>query len=287
MFLRQARLGRGLLKGMLAATVLLTWSAWALAQQGGGGGGGYGGGGGGGGMGGSGSTTIGGGGGNSGLGGGGSSSSSNFGGGSLSNAFNGSFGSGSSTGSIGGSTSSLGSTNSGIVSASNPLAATYGNPLSGGAVGSNGQITFGKAIYNSTGTTGTTLNRNGIGGSARVGTNNPLNGSNNYMAVRSPGAYVTQFVDFPRAGDLSRPAAQMQGEVNQVLGSSSVVPAGSGIRVMQDGETMVLQGMVRGRTADDGDRQRLLIESMLRLRSGVRNVKNELQVEPRPTQPTP
>jgi hypothetical protein len=155
-------------------------------------------------------------------------------------------------------------------------------------VGGNGQITFGKAIYNSTTNTnlnGANLNRSG--GTARLGTNNPLNGNNNYMAVRSPGAYVTSFVDFPRAVESVRPPAQLQGELNQVLSSSSVVPAGSGIRVAQDGETMVLQGMVRGRTAEEADRQRLLIESMLRLRSGVREVRNDLQVEPRPTQPTP
>ncbi|OWK39179.1 hypothetical protein FRUB_06261 [Fimbriiglobus ruber] len=70
----------------------------------------------------------------------------------------------------------------------------------------------------------------------------------------------------------------MQTDVREVLDRSSMTPSARGIQVATDGPVIVLRGAVK-----DEDEARL-IEGMVRLTPGVREVRNELQF-PAVTQP--
>ncbi len=74
-------------------------------------------------------------------------------------------------------------------------------------------------------------------------------------------------------------ATRMQTEVRTVLDRSTVLSNPRGITVESDGAMVVLKGTVK-----DEDEARL-VEGMIRLTPGVRDVKNELQF--RGSQPTP
>jgi hypothetical protein len=195
---------------------------------------------------------------------------------------------------VGGQTT--GGQSSSGVSQSNLFNASYGNPMSGGLVGSNGTITFGQPLYNvsTTGTstlggtrsavgTGSTLNRTGTGlnGSARINTNS-LNGNsrNNGMGINGPASYVTAFAGgVPPVGTLPS-SQQLRTNLDQVIARSSVVPRLGDVRIVPDlNGQFVLQGTIRAGSAEEAARQKVLLETMLRLQPGVRDLRNDLQVE--------
>jgi hypothetical protein len=291
----------------LAAAVLLAGSSLALAQTqtiGGTGGGITSLGGGGGSL-----TTIGGTGGSGGMVRGGGSGQGFGGGGSQGGL--GSFGSGQTTnfGNTGMlNTGLLGQTTgrSGAVAPSNLFGTTYGNPLAAGAVGASS--TFGQPLYNVTTTTTTTTNLaglgtlggtraatgglrttggvGGVGGLAGVRTGNSLTGGpgNTGMAVPGRPAYVTGLVGVPPRLET---APRVQANLNQVLARTASLPARDNVRLSMDGDVVVMRGTIRAGSPDEADRQRKLIETVLRLQPGVRDVRNELEVEAELPPPRP
>jgi hypothetical protein len=157
----------------------------------------------------------------------------------------------------------------GGVSASNPFAATYANPLAAGLTSAS-RSAFGTPLYSSTTQTGTTRLGGGTGFGSGLG---GVSGGPGYGGVgastmttgRAP-AYsaVLGFAYAPAA------PSRLQGEVDQVLARSTGLSPNRSIRVELAGGTVVLRGLV----ASDHDRH--LAEGLVRLTPGVHSVRNEL-----------
>jgi hypothetical protein len=272
---------------------------WLWAQpgdaraQGGGGGGGTGGAGGGGGG-----TGGGGGGGFGGAGGGGGTG---MGGGTSAGAGTGTFGQ--SAGSLSGqgtlgtngtstvqqATSSASGTSNGV-STANPFNVTYRNAL---GMGLNGQVItqFGSPRYN-VATTTTTGAGGRLGGTATTsttpfGAGRTTGGTGTITRSTTAGRIIPPVIqgtrhptimarlDFPvRAA----PAPQIQSELRGMISrSTEQISTPERIEVAMEGNTVVLRGSV----ADD--REARVVEGMVRLTPGVRQIRNELK--PRAIEP--
>jgi hypothetical protein len=162
----------------------------------------------------------------------------------------------------------------------------YGNPYSLGMMGSNntpsGTMSFGSALYNSTG--GTTATRGGRGGntgtfgSTGIGTvsrgltgttNTTFNGASSAGIMRVP-AYVTVITFKPNVVPPLQMQAQVQTSIQQSLAQATQLTTGRSLQVVMDGPVVVL----RGNVADEEERR--LAENLARLTPGVRDVRNEL-----------
>jgi hypothetical protein len=185
------------------------------------------------------------------------------------------------------------------------LGAYYGNPLSLGLVGSNGQVattaTFGQPLYNTTSGAGLYGNTGGYGalggrttglgalGGRGVGALGALGGSGALGGQGGTASVATGAQNFTPAGVgvvrrapaavaslgfsyTPPPASQLVAGIQDVIARSSQLPSKNGIQVALDGPVVVLQGTV----ADDAERS--LAEGMIRLTPGVHDVRNELVV---------
>ncbi len=225
-------------------------------------------------------------GGGSGGGSGGSSGGSSFSGGGLSGGGSGLTGggnsfSGNNSFSGGGNITGSGSNRTGVggrsssssaVSSTNFLAASYGNPLYPGRPGStNLNISagggFGQATLPNTntgrGTTGGAGNR--LGGTASVG-GAGLNGSGAQTSISR--IQHTTTLDFPVRAVVTQ---ELQDELRGMVARSSSLKAPERITVSVEGNTVVLSGVV------SDDKEKRLVEGMVRLTPGVQAVRNELQ----------
>ncbi len=157
--------------------------------------------------------------------------------------------------------SSNGST---TISTTNPFASYYVNPLSMGlgttTTGSGG---FTQPLYGNTSTTssyggtaslsGSGVNSTTAAGGTSIGMTRQMYGVNLGTPAPSPGGLVQARSDF-----------------QNVIARSSSLPSKGGIRVLMDGEVVVLQGTVQD------EHERRLAEALVRLTPGVRELRNEL-----------
>jgi len=237
----------------ICATLLLT-SSLSFAQSGGGGsgGGGSGGGSGGGGFGGGGS------------GGGGGQNSANSGG--LSNQ---------SLNLLGSSSGTPGIATSSSLNASNPFSRTVGNPLYAGRVGSTVESApggFGTPTYPAT-----AAGRTGGTGAVSVGgrTGGATGGSSTATSFTpsTPNTAIrvryTAGLKFPTRAVAGN---ELQGQLREVLDRSGSLSAAGKVEVVVEDRVVIL----RGSAADDDERK--LIEGMLRMTPGVREIRNELRI---------
>jgi hypothetical protein len=191
-------------------------------------------------------------------------------------------------GGFGGGGGGVGTTQVGSTS---PFGRYYGNPLAAGVATSGTGVSasqaskyyrafpttlsFGTPIYGTTGTAGVT--RTGVGGTTGLGTfgaGGTLSASITTFAgassagIRRAPAYITEPVfDVPR-----RPRGEaIRGDLQAIIDRSSRLPSRSRIRVVTDGEVIILRGQVRDQ------RERRLAEAVIRLTPGVREVRNELK----------
>lgn len=158
------------------------------------------------------------------------------------------------------------------VATSNIFSAYYANPFTAGMTNSTGK-TFGAPLYTITATTGL------LGGAtATLGTSSTFgpSGTNpSYFGRRSP-TYIT-VLGFDPPETLPN---ELQAKLQQVVARSSKLPSSPTIRVVFDGNIVVLRGMVAN------DRERRMAENIIRLSPGVRHVRNELMLRldgPAPT----
>jgi hypothetical protein len=165
------------------------------------------------------------------------------------------------------------------IDSTNFLANTYANPLYTGRPGSTnispaaggfGQPSFGTTTTGGTATAGRTgatnlAGRTGtaLGGRANVGTNTGTGNITNY------GSPITFALDVRFAAPAIQ-SPQLQADLQSLLGRTPFVRQPDAVRIEVIGSTVVL----RGRVADDDERR--LIEGMVRMEPGVREVRNEL-----------
>jgi hypothetical protein len=141
-----------------------------------------------------------------------------------------------------------------------PAAGGFGQP-SFGATTTGGTATAGRTTTGQTGRLGQTTGR--LGGTATVGSN--------YGTVTSYGVAITFATDirFP-APPIQSP--QLQANLQQLITRAPFLSQPNSVRIEVQGTTVVL----RGRVADDDERR--LIEGMVRMEPGVREVRNELTI---------
>src|SRR5262249_21372213 len=136
-------------------------------------------------------------------------------------------------------------------------------PLGMGMTGSTTQA-FGSPLFTITNTTGLT------GATATLGTSSafgPMGTNPGYFGRRSP-TYITVLgFDPPEALP-----NEFQANLQQVVARSTKLPSSPTIRVVVDGNVVVLRGMVVN------DRERRMAENIIRLTPGVRYVRNELML---------
>jgi hypothetical protein len=149
------------------------------------------------------------------------------------------------------------------------LGSYYANPMSLGLPGANnqpsGKSSFGKQLYNTTSSGTATISR-----SITTTTQQPVYTST-VGTPRAP-SYVTG-LGFRVAPP---PPERLQGELRDMIARSTRLSTKEKVRVEMDGETVVLQGSV----ADEAERR--LVEGMVRLTPGVREVRNELVPREKP-----
>jgi BON domain len=250
----------------LSLVLLAAWNGRAHAQSGAGGG--AGGAGGGGGSGGSGSSASGVGGGfTGGAGGSSGSSASGVGGGYTggSAASGGGFTGGAGMGRAGAGAGGASGAAGGTPSSANPFISTYTNPLVAGLVSTSGTQTtskpFGQPIYSvySTATTGTTTTSNtGVGF-----------GYNTFGQARTYNYAATLSDDVPRVVHAS---PQMQAALADVLRRTTALKQTTPLQVKVNGSTVFLEGAVASA------KEKRVVEGMIRMTPGVRNVVNNLEV---------
>lgn len=156
----------------------------------------------------------------------------------------------------------------------NLLSPYYANPLYAGWPGNVGKDPggWGVPLYQAStvgtgGFAGSTFGGlSGLGGPGFANISNFSSGAAAIGGVRRP-AYVSTLV-FPVR---TIPSGQMQIALRDIVKRSSALSQHGDVQVHVDGQTVVLSGEV----ADD--RERRLVEGMVRLTPGVREVRNELQ----------
>lgn len=290
---------------LTAVALTVGLPAGAFAQGGGGsgfsGGGGSGGfGASGGGGGGSGGSGLGGGSGFSGGGGSGLGGGSGFsgGGGGLSGGGAGFSGGGGMGFSGGGGTTvgggarggGRGIAGGGGVSAANAFATWYGNPLYWGRPGST-NYSFGPTNQALVGagfgvptltvtTTGGGLNRAGSALGGRTGTagvNRGLGGGVGGLGGGLGGSNAMPEVSYAATLRFAPPPVVtpvLRADLQTIVSRTSAIRTPANVRVEADGDVIVL----RGRVADEDEKR--LVEGLVRLEPGVREVRNELEIGP-------
>jgi hypothetical protein len=153
------------------------------------------------------------------------------------------------------------------VSATNAFSTYYANPMAAGMLNSR-SATFGQPVFGNI-TTGTTsaLGTSGLRPSSSfggaIGTMNSA-----YSSSSQPARYVTSIsLPYPRTAP-----SRLQVDLQGILQRSTALSASPGIRVVMQGPVAVLTGRA------DSEHDRELAEAMMRLRPGVYDVRNEVQV---------
>ena len=190
------------------------------------------------------------------------------------------------------------------VDASNILGGYYASPYYQGRAGATNTTApggFGQTLYSSSGssnafsgsgtgtsrtsstasrtgnTSGTTGNRAGVntafGGNTGFGGANSANNQSGIVVALPRQISYTATLNFPTP---KFTPAQVQADLRGVLDRSSMLTNSRGIELVADGQVVVLRGNV-----PTGDEARL-VEGMIRLTPGVRDVRNELKF-PTPT----
>jgi hypothetical protein len=201
-----------------------------------------------------------------------------------------------------------------VVSATNPLAAYYVNPLSQGLMSGTGtssmtSASFGTPLFGNlaTGTTGATTNRGGsgsafggtstssLGSFGGIGSSTSRGGTTGLTGTATIRGGTTGTIAPGFNGGTWGPAIGRRGPVmaaslrsparpiplmtrrpdlQAIIARSTVLSSAGNITVSTDGNVVVLTGSV----ASEDDRR--IAENMLRLSPGVRELRNELQVRP-------
>jgi hypothetical protein len=160
----------------------------------------------------------------------------------------------------------------GIISTGNPFATYYANPLAQGLPNGNTNTRFGTPLYATLSTMfGSTAtgasSRLGGGGFGSSGLGSGLN-SGSIGTRGRPAAYTATLGFRP----LTPLGSRMQADLQGVLARSSSLSAPRNLELGMDGGTVVLRGMV------SNDAERRHAEALIRLSPGVRDVRNEIQV---------
>jgi hypothetical protein len=149
----------------------------------------------------------------------------------------------------------------------NPFVQTYIDPLSVGLpskymtkVGGAPSGTFGQPIYKSTTSAGAK-------GAATTTTQNL--GFNTHGNIRAAAYNTVLTDDVPLVVHAS---GEVLGKVQGLIDRSTWAPSKANIRVSMDGNTVQLQGQVAT------DKERRIVEGMVRMTPGVVDVVNQLQV---------
>lgn len=165
---------------------------------------------------------------------------------------------------------------------SNVLAGYYANPMAKGLLSSGtGGGSFGSPTFGNTtgGTSGGASGGRGAssfgstnsfgGGLGGRGTNlsNSANQSGIVVPIQSPLAYTAVF-QFPTTPPI---ASRVHTEIRSALDGSSMIANAKGVQVITDRDNNVI---LRGTVADEDEVR--LIEGMVRLTPGVREIRNEL-----------
>ncbi len=157
-----------------------------------------------------------------------------------------------------------------IPSSSNPFSLTYVDPLSLGLpskylnqVGTPAKVTgtFGKGIWTTTTTT--------VGTGKTTLANTTVNGFSTYGTPRAPLYMTALSEDMPRVVHAPQ---KLQGDLRATIDRSSYIKNKDGIQVVVNGSTVELHGQVAT------DRERRLVEGMMSMTPGVRQVVNQLVV---------
>lgn len=184
---------------------------------------------------------------------------------------------------IGGKAALATTTRPANVATSNPFANWYANPLAAGKPGASVSAGgFGTPLFGNITQGGSTNNLgSGIGGTAGIGgAATGGRGFNTAASSRVP-AYTASMIGFTQPAPA--PAA-MQVDLRQVIAGADALTMRDNLQLTVEGNAVVLRGDV----ADA--RERRLAENLLRLKPGVRSVRNELQVReilpaPKPVNP--
>lgn len=159
-----------------------------------------------------------------------------------------------------------------IASNTNPFVQTYGDPLSMGkpanyatTVGPPKQdtVTFGKGIYSTT--------AGAVSSSASTVTN-PASGFTLYNVYRNPSYATALSSELPL---VVHSASALQGNLRSILDRSSYLRNPRAVQVRAGNGIVRLTGQVAS------DKERRLVEGMVRTTPGVANVLNDLKVVPK------
>ncbi|MFM7150409.1 MAG: BON domain-containing protein [Gemmataceae bacterium] len=157
-----------------------------------------------------------------------------------------------------------------------PVPLTFGTPLYGTANLGTSSTGLGTSGLGTTGLGGRGLGGLGTGGLGTT-SGSQFSGASSVGIRRSPG-YVTEpvFERSVRPGlpglDPSRVTLVSHPELQSIVSRSTRLPSRDNIRVLSDGETVFLRGMV------GTEKERRLTEAVIRLNPGVRDVQNDLEI---------
>jgi len=172
-----------------------------------------------------------------------------------------------------------------------PQAIGYG-PLNSGstqAYSPTSNPAFGVAFAN-TGSAGANSGRGGMGGLGGAGAMGAqgasnLTGSVDFVPLSSSGVrrnlpyaaevnFEGNLATMDGSGMAAAASAKLTSDLNSVIARSSRLPSASGINVSMDQGVVVLKGAVAS------DRERRVLEAMVRMSPGVREIRNEVRVGP-------
>jgi osmotically-inducible protein OsmY len=122
---------------------------------------------------------------------------------------------------------------------------------------------FGTPLYGTTTQSGTGTSSQGASVSQPSGSFGPVSSGTTKAPEYTTGSEFTP---------TSPTASRLQGEVREIILSSSKLPSKENIQVAVEGSTVVLKGKV------SDDHERRLAQIMVQFTPGVRAVRNELEV---------
>lgn len=163
------------------------------------------------------------------------------------------------------------STNTGVQQ-SNFLRNTFGNPYYQGrytATVAQAPGGFGTVLYPVTGTTGTTGGRGGQGGVGATGTSGSIN-------VQDPGGIIANLprqIAYTSVVKFQPPpmaAGQLQADLSGMISRATMLANPAGVQVTTEGQNVTLRGAVQS------SEEARMVEGMVRMTPGVRQIKNEL-----------